>query len=90
LKIHPPRRDGGFPPLVGAGEELQDEWEEETEDEGSDVLDVAKHIKEGSRKSERKRNLKQIQPFGFQIPSTQIDFVHTGSEDSDANGMHMV
>jgi hypothetical protein len=56
------------------------EWEEETEDEDSDVLDVAKRIKEGSRKSERKGNLKQIQPFGFQIPSTQIDFVHTANE----------
>jgi len=68
-------------------EEKQDESEAEisSEDEEKDELDIMKKRIEGIRKGTRKR--KQTNLYGYTVPSNQVDFAVTGSEDSDANGM---
>jgi hypothetical protein len=73
--------------FIPEGEEEAEEKEqsESESDEEKDILDVMKERRYGSRKSDRKR--KEIDRFGYQIPSAQVSFTHTASEDSDANGM---
>jgi hypothetical protein len=71
---------------VSGEEDAEEKDQSESEsDEEKDVLDVMKERRFGSRKSDRKR--KEIDRFGYQIPSTQVSFTHTASEDSEANGI---
>jgi hypothetical protein len=74
----------GFIPEGDEVEEESDESESES-DEEKDVLDVMQERRFGTRRSERKR--KEIERTGFFLGSNQVSFVHTGSEDSEANGM---
>jgi len=50
-----------------------------------DELDIMRERVHGTRRSERNRNAPSR--LGFQLNIQQIDFVQTGSEDSEANGM---
>jgi hypothetical protein len=73
----------GFIP-DGVEEQESDESDQES-DEEKDVLDVMKERRFGTRKSDRKR--KETERTGYFLGSSQVSFVQTGSEDSEANGM---
>ena len=66
-------------------EEESDHEENAYDDDEDDELNVMTQRIFGTRQSNRSRTA--TQRFGYSIRSSQIDFVATGSEDSDANGM---
>ena len=65
--------------------ESDDSESEHEESDSSDELDVMSRRIFGTRRSARARN--PPKRLGFRVNVSQVDFVATGSEDSDANGM---
>lgn len=81
----PEFRDENEDLVEDASQEDESEVSDDEEDEDKDELDVLAERVYGQRRSDRKR--KEPDRMGYLLSSSQVDFVQTGSEDSDANGM---